>query len=303
MGSVILITGANGFLGSSLVSYWSQKNVLIIATDIQNNYKRVLSENTKYLSCDITDVEKLKQVTNEFAIDTIFHCAAIIGKDASIGFQNIMNVNVQGTYHIAKLAIEKNARLIFPSTAMVYGNNTVPFKDDMLKKPLNTYALSKSMAEDIIEYYGRTENLSYAIVRITVLFGAEQEGDMLIPSAIRALSNGLPYPMTKGEQTRDFIYITDILFLFHSLKEETINGVFHGGSGKTISIVDVVKLIHKKLNSESKIEIGKIPYREQEMWDYSIEVAKNNKLISWTSQIDIETGIQDVIDSLKNKNL
>ena len=296
---MILLTGANGFIGSSLLRRFAKRPEEIIAVDIHKEISGGdLPKGCKYLSGNINDMEFIEGLKKNFRFRCIVHYAGLLGKgEGKEEVRRLMAVNVDGTANIAGIAAAHGSRLIFPSTAMVYGDNETPFLETMPKKPLNSYAISKHLAEEIICEAAKKHGFDYAIARIAILYGPGQTGDMFIPAAVRNLISGVPFPMTEGEQERDFIHIEDMLDLFEIFLERSeVRGIYNAGTGKPITLRNAVLLIREACGTDTLPMFGAVPYRNNESWRYSVDPSLAWNVFGWSPSIRFEDGIKSVVN-------
>ncbi len=299
---MILLTGANGFLGSSILGRILKRPEQIVAVDLQEEIIRVNApDGCLYLNGSINDLEFISRLKNEFHFTSVIHCAALIAKnEGKEDVQRLMAVNVDGTANITEIAAAHGARIIFPSTAMVYGDNGTPFAETMQKNPSNSYAVSKHLAEEIIMESSKIYGFDYAIARIAVLYGPGQGGDMFIPAAVKSLADGKSFPMTSGEQERDFIHVEDLLDLFEIfLSCAEVRGVFNAGTGNPETLAKAALLIREACGTEAMPVFGAIPYRPNELWKYSVDPFLAKARFGWFPSVKFSDGIKGVVEHYK----
>ena len=300
MGMKILITGAAGFVANALVESILRDSYMewsLILCD-QAFPAQIPLENVNYQNCDITDYSSLKELFSEHNFDAVVHLAAVLSKgETNESARLIERVNIAGTMNMALLSSEFHAKLIFFSTGLVYGNDKkCPFGEEMPCAPAGYYDLSKYIGEEIIRHQNLTASMSYTIFRPSVIYGPEQHGSMFIPSLMASAVKGEPYAMTKGEQTRDFVYIDDVVSALRLSIAKPLSGTFNLSCNFSASIASIADLVAKW--SGSVMNKGAIPYRNHETWDYRLD---NAKLVSqgWNPQISLEKGLSKCFETYK----
>lgn len=302
-GKKILITGANGFIGINLINKLKKyhKNVYALVeprTDVN------LIKNIKHKFIDITNNHEVKNYVLEVNPDIIIHLAAYINNETSQ--KNVLKstkINVGGTLNLLDAAsfLEVKPFFVFISTGEVYGNLIKDsFKEYDMPKPGSVYSITKFAAEDLCEKYKSVFDVPVLIVRPSVIYGPFQKEGMFIPSIILSLLKGKNFDMTKGEQLRDFIYAEDFIEAFIGLMKNKSEGIFNISSGKSYSIKKIALNIKNIIKTKAKLNLGNIPYRENEIWRYKLDNTKLKKDIKWSPEYTVEEGIKKTIRWYKN---
>ena len=301
----IFITGINGFVGKHLAERFSgESNYRLTGVDLADSFTPLNEQpaNLNYLRVDITKSDEVAAVFDKQQFDVIFHLAGILSKDESFQVhERAMNVNFKSTSILLEIARQQQARFLFTSTAMVYGNRSGPFTEDMDKDPGNFYALTKSLSEELILYFSKKFDVKSAIFRPAMLYGPGQAGDFFVPTLINALSKNEEFEMTAGEQKRDFVYIDDFINAIKLTIEKEATGIFNIGSGNGQQIKEVAKTVELKLGVKDKLQLGALPYRDHEIWDYSLSSDKLLKETGWRPTVSIEQGIDLILKDRREK--
>ncbi|MBD3322820.1 MAG: NAD-dependent epimerase/dehydratase family protein [Chitinivibrionales bacterium] len=301
MGTTILITGANGFVGRNLVNTFSRNSEnTIIATDVQDSRIPLYSSDQRditYLSGDLSDKEINANLRENYRFDVIIHLAAILSQaDDMKTYFSVMDSNIYTTFLLLETARAHSAKVLFPSTALVYGDKKAPFTEDMSSDPGVFYALSKHMSEELIRFYHKKYKIPYNIFRIGILYGPGQHNAMFIPSLITKLLDGEQFDMTKGEQVRDFVYIDDFMRLLQrAMTKKDISGMFNVGTGNAPLMKDVALIAEELTGIKGKINLGGLSYREHEVWEYCLDITKTKNTFGWSPEINLRQGLQNAI--------
>ncbi|MEK6816426.1 MAG: GDP-mannose 4,6-dehydratase, partial [Nanoarchaeota archaeon] len=109
------------------------------------------------------------------------------------------------------------------------------------------------------------------------------------------------FRMTKGEQTRDFIFVDDIVdILVRVLASESANGqVFNAGVGKPVQLMEAVRIVRRLTQSRSNIQLGAIPYKDNEPMEYYHDISKARRLLGWSPRFSLKDGLRLTVDSYK----
>jgi len=211
----ILITGGAGFIGSHLAeALLKGEHEVTVLDDLSNgtinNLKAIQGEYTLIEA----DVAKNGTITEKY--DTIYHLACWPrSRSFSDPFRDV-EVNVNGMVNVLETARKSDAKVIFSSNSGIYDTSTLPITEDSLDNPKTPYDLNKLTAEKYLELYHRTYGIDYTIFRFATVYGPRQrtseEWKPVVIEFIDKLSKGLtPTIYWNGEQTRDFIYVDDIV--------------------------------------------------------------------------------------------
>ena len=290
----VLVTGGNGYLGSFLVKALEKENAKVY----------VISRNAKLLynhfAVDITDFEAIKNVVQEIKPDVIYHLAANISRSRDFEIYNDMaNVNVKGTLNLLRSLENLNSHFIFASSSEIYGNNKSPFQENQHPKPVSPYSLSKINAEILIQTYCSNHNKNFTNLRIFNFYGKNMPEDFFISQMINSLKREEDFLMTKGEQTRDFLYIDDVVIalLLTAKNTNSYNETMNVCSGKGTKLNELANAVRKKMNSKAKIILGAIPFRDNEVWEMIGDNSKIKQKLGFEPQVNLENGVKKIIEN------
>jgi UDP-glucose 4-epimerase len=296
-GKSVLVTGASGFIGSHLVRRLVQEGLDVHAV-IRADATR-LSDTGKITMHrgSVTDPDFIRKALDRSRPETVFHLAGVLKKDSTAESLNSnMAVNLFGTLNILE-SLPAKARLIFVSTAEGYAGNP-PFPEESKRVPLSPYSLSKMCAENLCEFFSKAHGTPLTILRPFNVYGPGQGRGMLIPDLIISMLEGNVPKTTKGEQTRDFIFIDDLIDAFLiSMKKEAAGQTLNVCTGTETKAADVSIQISRLTGG--KVDIGALPYKESEVWRH---FGSNKKLrsLGWKPKTDIEEGIKKTVEWYKN---
>ena len=308
MGKKLLITGGGGFIGSSVIELlYASTDIELVGlelTALDITFSEELKEKypkVTFVQKDITDFTAMSELFSTNNFDYVVHLSAILSKNSEMKDAKVIyDVNVNGTTNIALLSAHTKSKLIFLSTAMVYGDNEGPFTEEFPKSPQGYYAISKSIGEDIIIEESATHKLNYTIFRPSVIYGPTQKGSMFIPAVCQSAIDGKPFGMTEGKQKRDFVFIDDVTSAIKlAIIDEKVSGIFNLSSRETTLLRDVPTFVKDEVPT-FEVEFGKVPYRDNEIWDYSLD---NEKLKSfgWSAKTALRDGLKKVLVKKKGE--
>lgn len=179
-----------------------------------------------------------------------------------------------------------------------HGSGPVPFKEEQLSMPISPYSASKASATMFCLMYNKSLRHPIVTLRPFLTYGPNQNPTMLIPQVIISCLEKKTYKMTKGEQTRDFNYVDDVVegYIKASTTKRAIGEIINLGWGKEYKIIDVVKKIVRMMNNPIKIEVGALPYRPGEVMHFYSSNIKAKEILGWNPKIDLDEGLKRTIE-------
>ena len=256
----VLITGGAGFIGSHIAEYFNGKAEIRIFDNLRTGYKHNLDGlDVDFIEGDICDRAAVKAAMQ--GVDYVFHLAAMVSVPESM-FKpgECVDINVHGLLNVLEEAAAAGVKkLCFSTSAAIYGDNpVVPKLETMIPEPKSPYAITKLDGEYYCNMFTREGRLQTACLRYFNVFGPRQDPKSAYAAAIpiftaKAVANEDITIYGDGEQTRDFIYVKDIVEANVFMAMNDFTGVYNIAYGKKITINDLVKEIVKVTNSKSKV--------------------------------------------------
>ena len=309
----ILVTGADGFIGSHLTEMLLNKGYKVRALSQYNsfNYWGWLedipkNDNLEIVSGDIRDPYFCKVITKD--VDLIFHLAALIAIPYSYDApDSYVDTNVKGTLNICQAAKERgNIRVIHTSTSEVYGTaQYVPIDEKHPKQPQSPYSASKIGADAIALSFYNAFNLPVTIARPFNTYGPRQSARAIIPTIITQIANGVKQiKLGDLRPTRDFNFVKDTCQGFIALAEsdKTIGEEINIASNHEISMQDTLNLIKEIMNSDIKFitEESRLRPKKSEVFRLWGDNTKIKTLTDFKPKYSIREGLQITCNWFKN---
>jgi NAD dependent epimerase/dehydratase len=311
----VLVTGSEGFIGSHLVEHLVKKNYRVKAFVLYNSFSDIgwLSSMDKNILNKIEiyfgDIRDLKNLSKSFnGVEYVFHLAALIGIPYSYTSpKSYIDTNIIGTYNILECCLNyKIKKLITTSTSEVYGSALkIPIDENHKLQAQSPYSATKIGADKLTESYIKSFGLKATIVRPFNTYGPRQSTRAIIPTIItQALKKniieiGSVYPK------REFNYVLDVCAAFEKIiKNNKLTGhEVNVCSGKSISIIDLIKLISKIMGKNIIIEKKKNRERPKNS-EVSNLVGSNKKLLKNIRQkntTSLTQGLKETIEWFSDK--
>ena len=309
MNKKILVTGADGFIGSHLTEMLVRQGANVKALSQYNsfNYWGWLEDidclnDIEVLTGEIRDPHYCKHITK--GVDVIFHLAALIAIPYSyIAPDSYVDTNIKGTLNICQAALENGCkRVIHTSTSEVYGTaQYVPIDEKHPLQPQSPYSATKIGADAMAMSFNSAFGLPVTIARPFNTYGPRQSARAVIPTIIGQIAAGKKQ-IRLGDltPTRDFNYVLDTCRGFVALAEsdKTIGEVINIGSGVEISVGDTLNLIKKIMNSDVEFitDEQRIRPEKSEVFRLCCDNTKIHELTGFKPEYSLKKGLKETID-------
>jgi len=298
------VTGGAGFIGShlvkALVKAGHQVRVLDnLSTGSIENLADVLNT-IEFVRGDVRDYGAVESAVR--GVDAVVHLAALIDVAESVEKPDLyFDVNVRGTYNVAK-ASKNVSTFVFASSSAVYGEPIrVPIPEDHPLMPKSPYAASKISGEAFVQAFANQYGFRPVILRLFNVYGPKQSRAYagVIIEFIRRVSRGEPPVIFgDGEQTRDFIHVSDVVeAVMLSLRNEGVRGVFNIGSGEGVTINHLARLILKLMGREDLRPVY-APPRPGDIRHSIADISRARKELEFKPKVGLEIGIKELIKRL-----
>ena len=258
--SIAFITGGAGFIGSHIAESLLDYEKILILDNLSSGFERNIPEshNIEFVNGDIRDYALVDQLFDRYSFTDIFHMAAVASVQASVNNPSYTKtVNLDATYYLLEKARALSGlnRFIFPSSAAVYGNTAeLPNREDTMVNPITPYALEKFAGERYCLLYASLYNVPAVAFRFFNVYGERQNPKSdysgVISIFIDKLKNGEQAVIYgDGTQTRDFVYVKDLVNIITNTRPEMVGNVFNIGTGQATTINDLYKYIADSVGS------------------------------------------------------
>ncbi len=300
-----LVTGGAGFIGSSLVELLlAEGHSVVVLDDLSSAYRENLLPGADFIQGDVSHAG----VVDNAAIDcdVIFHLAASVGNTRSI--ENPVRdseVNVLGTLHVLQAARAHGIdRVVMSSSAGIFGElKTLPIPEDHPQDPDSPYGASKLAAEKMCLVYNKLYGMKNVCLRYFNVYGIRQRYDAygnVIPIIAERMLRGQDVVIFgDGEQTRDFVHVSDVARAnFCAGISETAVGSFNIGSGSRIAINELARMMTDEAAVRTRIVHG--PPRPGDVRDSLAAIDAAQAAFGFRPTMDLRDGLREYLEWLRS---
>jgi UDP-glucose 4-epimerase len=304
-----LVTGGAGFIGSNLVDALVERGDEVTVLDDLSSGKRsnlegALGRGVTLREGDIRDGQAVAAVVDEARPETVFHLAAQIDVRVSVARPAYdARTNVEGTVNVLEAAREAGTRrFVFSSTGgAIYGDaDVIPTHEGMPALPMAGYGQSKFCAEQYLGLYERLHGMSTIALRFGNVYGPRQdphgEAGVIAIFVGRLLSGGRPTVFGDGTQTRDYIYVGDLVQAIMAAGDREVTGSVNIGTEEETTVLDLIDAL-REAGDRDEFEPEFQPARMGELDRSCLDVTRAREALGWESQVDVREGVRRTLEA------
>jgi len=307
-----LVTGGAGFIGSNLVdALLARGDEVTVVDDLstgrRENLDDALTRGATLVEADIRDRAALEELAGRERPETVFHLAAQIDVRKSIADPAFdASINVGGTANVLEAARAAGSRrFVFVSTGgAIYGEGEgqdLPLAEDAPLAPEAPYGQSKHAAEGYLALYERLYSLSGVSLRLGNVYGPRQdplgEAGVVAIFCGRLRAGERPTVFGDGRQTRDYIYVGDVVAAALAAAESAASGPINVGTGVETDVLELARRLGELGGSEG-FEPELAPPRTGEVQRIAIDPARAERELGWRAEVGLEQGLRLTLDSI-----
>jgi UDP-glucose 4-epimerase len=303
----VLVTGGAGFIGSHLVDRLVQEgHEVVIVDNLSTGKRRNLNRTARFYKLDIQSW-RLERVFRNERPHIVMHLAAQMDVRKSVEDPIFdAQVNVLGMLNVLQQAIKNGVRkVVFASSGgAIYGEQEIyPVPESHVTRPLSPYGISKLCGEHYLSYYQRVNGLQIVSLRYANVYGPRQDPDgeagVVAIFIQKLLNNEQAIVNGNGRQTRDFVYVDDVVEANLAVMGQETQGTYNVGTGEETSINDLLRILIAHTNSTCKEVHGPAKIGEQVR-----SVIDSNKLrqeLSWEPRTELSEGLKRTVDYFRER--
>ena len=302
----VLVTGGAGFIGSHLVdALVARGDEVVAADDLSAARAGRLDPQVELHKVTVADLGALAAVMKASGTELVCHLAAQIDVRSSVDFPaDDAQANVVGTVNVLEAARQVGARVLFASSGgALYGRDApIPSWEDVLPLPESPYGIAKYCAECYIGLYNRLHGMSHSVLRMANVYGPRQdpagEAGVITIFCASALSGQRPTIFGDGTQTRDYVYVGDVVAAFLAAADRGRPGTWNIGTGVEISVLELMGIIASLAGHELSPLFA--PPRPGELARSVLAVDRAAGELGWRAATPLAEGIDRVYRWIEN---
>jgi nucleoside-diphosphate-sugar epimerase len=293
----VLVTGGSGFIGRHALLPLIDRGYEVHCIYRSNQPDIIREENlVEWHPADLLNRKEVQNLLGSISPTYLLHLAWDVTPGSYLESKNNFDWLCSSLYLLQDFSEFGGKRAVCAGTCFEYDlhagycteNNTPTV-------PVTFYGFCKNQFRVIGEKYADKMALDFAWGRIFYPFGPNENTVRLVPSVINSLLSGEVALCTHGTQIRDFLYVADVADAFAALLDSEVNGIVNIGSGKPVSIKEMVQMIAKNLGKDTEIRFGALPSRADEPSFIVADTGRLNKEVNWHQKFSLEEGIKNTI--------
>ncbi|HLD21241.1 MAG TPA: NAD-dependent epimerase/dehydratase family protein [Patescibacteria group bacterium] len=305
---IALVTGGAGFIGSHIVDALIRRRIKVyVIDDLSTGSRKNLNPNATFYKLSIVDQEAVTKLIARIKPDVVFHLAAQIDVRCSVEDPPAdARVNVVGTLNVAHASAKVGVKkFIFTSSggAMYPDTRKPPYSEKTPEEPLSPYAIAKRSAEMYLDFEHRIHGMKYVVLRLANAYGPRQAlrggyAGVISVFARQMLAGDKIVINGNGKQTRDYVFVGDIVRAHMLAMDKAVTGTFNIGTGIQTTVNSLFSKIKRLTGSKQKEVHG--PACKGEVMRSALDARKAARELGWKPDVSLEEGLKKTVLWFKN---
>lgn len=301
-GQRVVVTGGAGFIASHLVQALVRAGAdvtAVVRQDTDTWRLASLGPRIRIVRADVRELNERRLQSELGGTDIVYHLAASGVDQRQQDGRSLLDVNVGGTWAALTYAEQANvSRFVYCGSCFEYGQGSAA-REEQPARPTTDYAVSKLAGWSLAQAFGRRTGLPVVGLRPFTAYGPLERDARLVPFVVSRALTGETIALTSGSQTRDFVYIADVVdaFLTASVASDVIGEIFNVCTGVETSVRSLVMLVLELTGSAAVPVFGSRPNRAHEIWSLSGSTARARDQLGWSAQVTLREGLSRTIAS------
>jgi nucleoside-diphosphate-sugar epimerase len=292
----LLVVGGTGFIGTHICRTAIAMGYAVVSLSL--NSPRTSVAGVEYLIADLADAAAVKNAISGHSFEYVINCGGYIDhRPFRDGGRALINSHFDGVQNLVQ-SLDRSRLLKFVQigSSDEYGDAAAPQNENLREMPIAPYSTGKVAATHFLQMLWRTERFPAAVLRLFLTYGPGQDRKRFIPQLISGCLAGTPFPVSEGNQVRDFCYVEDIVSgILRTLEVQAACGaVINLASGAPVTIRTVIEQV-QALIGRGKPEFGRIAYRAGENMALYANIETAASVLAWTPRFSLAEGLARTI--------
>ncbi len=301
----ILVTGGAGFIGSHVVdALIDEGHGVVIIDNLSTGLKENVNPKSVFYEMGITD-DNVEDVFKEHNFDIVNHHAAQMNVTNSVKDPvHDAKCNIIGTLNLLQNSVKFNVKKFInvSSGGCIYGNDAkTPITEDTKKNPASPYGISKVTVEKYLTFYNKVHGIKFTTLRYSNVYGPRQnpkgEAGVISLFVSQMLNNQQPTIFGNGDQTRDYVFVKDIVKANLLALDKGDNQAFNLGTGKETTVNELFNMVKKLTSYQGNPNY--LDSRPGELMGNCLDTSKANNVLDWKPEFELEQGLKQTVDWFK----
>jgi nucleoside-diphosphate-sugar epimerase len=292
----VLVTGGTGFVGRRLSQRLVDLGAEVIVASRRPPER---AEESSWLPLEVGDQASVDQAFEQARPDFVFHLAGHVTGGRELGHvEPTLRANLLGAVNVMTAAQAYGTRRI-----ILAGSMEAPHASGVDQTPTSPYAASKWAAEGYARMFHRLYGCPVVILRVFMVYGAgRQDVTKIVPHVLRSLLRGDPPELSSGARLVDWIYVDDVVdaFVASAVTDAAVGGTFDIGSGKLVSIRELVERVVALVDTELTPRFGALPDRAFET-SLAADLGPTKEVLGWNPRVDLDEGLERTIEWFRTR--
>jgi UDP-glucose 4-epimerase len=296
-----VVTGGAGFIGSNLVERLIKEGneVIVIDNLHTGSLYNLKNLNIKFVKGDAGEIDRIID-----PIDGIFHLGIPSSSPMYKKKRELIYKAIEDWIKILEYATKNKIKIVLASTSSIYNGNPVPWREDMQIIPTDFYTEVRYAMERIAKVYNDLYGTKVVALRLFSVYGEREEfkgeyANLVTQFILAALKGETIKVFGDGTQTRDFIYVQDVVEAFIKAMNSNIDfDIFNVGRGKSYSLNEVIAMVSRILDVELRVKYVENPIKNY-VWHTLADTTKAEERLGFKAKVDLEEGIRKIIPYYK----
>jgi UDP-glucose 4-epimerase len=296
-----VVTGGAGFIGSNLVERLVKEGneVIVIDNLHTGNLQNLKGLNIKFIKADAGEIDKIID-----PIDGIFHVGIFSSSPMYKKKRELIYKAIEDWIKILEYATKNKIKIVLTSSSSIYNGNPVPWREDMQIIPTDFYSEVRYAMERLAKVYNDLYGTKVVILRLFSVYGEREEfkgeyANLVTQFILAALKGETIKIFGDGTQTRDFIYVQDVVDAFIKAMNSNIDfDIFNVGRGKSYSLNEVIAMVSRILDVDVRVKYVENPIKNY-VWHTLADTTKAEERLGFKAKVDLEEGIRKIIPYYK----